>query len=287
MKILWNAALVRGKVLLLIIGFIYNTCHCTGQKEILTIAWHPEDKKTVPFRMINEQARWKVESELRQAYAKVHNLLAPDAYEVSCPILVHEIALEYAMERVKNLTDNQLKEYYGKIKQDHESGKGGYAEAIVFLSREGKFPSLDQISIYDIMNALRSLWTKQKETKLETQDINELVKNKKYREIFEQCKKQQFELNVVSESIAAVGLMLNKQAEDLLKKMTDKQIQEYYDSRYHGIRAARDKRDWVLRSIRHDLEKDLIQKLAHEYTIKSDDPDILQAVKDIQAGKVD
>jgi hypothetical protein len=238
-------------------------------------------------------------------------------------VIVKKIAFLIADERVKKLTIDELKDYYKKIQEDYK--KNGihprYQEyklsIFTWLGNElkdGNFPPFSQspLLLANIKRVLRATWQQIEEYGILAEErfdndkgLTKLRQHPKYKEALAACEKEHSASLATIPAFNAFNSMLIHQSFEKVEAMTDEQIKEYYEKNPAGFqsypyedettkkRTPFDQLDMhhtrmhMTSPIERDLRSDLLQKLANEYTIKSDNPEVLEAVQEIKAGKIE
>lgn len=313
----------RFLALTLLIAALDSNRICIAAKNI-NIAWLTKEQQAdlTPER-IKFHARDRVERALANAYAKEHPLADMNKYqeyykkEESCTnrdIIAKKIAFKIADERVNKLTIDELKDYYKKIQENYKHSRRPKYLLTIFTwfgneLEDGNFPPFSQspLLLANIKRVLLATWQRVEEDEIlaggRFDNDKGLRQHPKYKEAIAACEKEYSASQTTTPTFNAFNSMLRHQSSEKVKTMTDEQIKEYYEKNpadFQGYpyedettkkQTPLDQLDLdvhlrmhMTTPIANKLRRDLLQKLANEYTIKSDSPEVLEAVREIKAG---
>jgi hypothetical protein len=196
-------------------------------------------------------------------------------------VLPGNIAAEVVKEKLNKLSSADIKSYYEKIK----ANMNAYPSASYYWP-EGLPPYADNLS-ENIKYVLYHVWFEELLQQLSKQPIATLKTHPYYKKVVADCKESvehggPYKLS--NPYVKAVHDFIKEASAQKIHAMTQQERQQYHKKIEEGLegRPFATETNVLAEIIQAELLKDIRQKMSTEYTIKSDNQYILEAVKKAQ-----
>ena len=261
----------------------------TVKKEIFIAGPSQERLKSVSSddveRYNKHYAIYQVENDLLEAYAKTKTLptfaehqKAFDSRVKQCEEqIVGRIAALVAGEKRDKVSPADVRVYYEKIRANPNAYK------LVWNWTE-QIPAYSDVLVEDIKGVLYLTWLEEARQELKKEPLAQLKTHRFYKQVMAECKEPGAG-SYLSPYVAAAKDVLIEEAAQKVRAMSKEQRQKYLEKfkEAFGDTSPFATDDYKIKStVQDEFINDILQKIATDYTIKSDSQYILEAVKKAQ-----